>query len=345
VTIRRVYFVCRKCREGAYPLDSRLGIEGSTSRQAQRLMCLAGASWSFDRSSELLQEFCGLRVSDFTIRRVCQTEGSAIAEWQRTAHEARETFRSARGDVEFSTDGTSVNTTEGWREMRVGIFSKRNRGEPAEAQQWDTRQLPTPHVRVAFAAIENSERFGSRWGQWASRLGIYETSELTVLADGARWIWEEAAVHFAGCQGVLDIYHALEHVSEAAKALYGEGKQKAEAWLDGGRDALLSGGWPRMKAYLHEAKRRFCRSKKKKAAIVALENYLRTQAEHLNYPTRLAEGRSIGSGQAEGACKNMIGRRLKQTGARWRVRRVNRMAALASLIYSDLWSRYWAHAA
>jgi len=41
----------------------------------------------------------------------------------------------------------------------------------------------------------------------------------------------------------------------------------------------------------------------------------------------------------------MIGRRLKQTGARWRVRRVNRMAALASLIYSDLWSRYWAHAA
>ena len=66
--------------------------------------------------------------------------------------------------------------------------------------------------------------------------------------------------------------------------------------------------------------------------------------EHLNYAARLAEGRSIGSGQAEGACKQMIGRRLKQTGARWRVRRVNRMAALSSLIYSDLWSKYWANA-
>ena len=345
MTIRRVYFVCRQCRVGDYPLDHRLGINGSASRQAQRLMCLAGASWSFDRSSQLLREFCGLRVSDFTIRQVCQTEGSAIACWQRTAHAARETYRNARGDVEFSTDGTSVNTTEGWREMRVGIFSKRHRGEPTEAAHWDTRQLPAPHVRVAFAAIENSQRFGSRWGQWASRLGIYQTRELTVLADGARWIWEEAAVHFAGCQGVLDIYHALEHVSEAAQVLYGEGKEKAEAWLDGGRDALLSGGWSRINAYLQEAKRRFGRSPKKKAALVALKNYLRTQAEHLDYPTRLAQGRSIGSGQAEGACKNMIGRRLKQTGARWRVRRVNRMAALASLIYSDLWSRYWAQAA
>lgn len=344
MTIRRVYFVCRKCKEGVYPLDERLGIDGSASRQARRLMCLAGASWSFDRASQHLQEFCSIRVSDNTIRQVCQEQASDMAQWQRTAHEARQAFRDARGDVEFSTDGTSVNTTEGWREMRVGIFAKRERGEPADAQSWDTRELPPPHVRVAIAAIEKSDRFGARWGQWAGRLGIYTTSELTVLADGARWIWEEASVHFAGAKGVLDIYHALEHVSETANSLYGEGTDKAKAWLDGGREALLGGGWPAMSRYLGDAKRRFSRSPKKKAALAGLQNYLRAQADHLSYPARLAEGRSIGSGQAEGACKNMIGRRLKQTGARWRVRRVNRMSALASLIYSDLWSKYWANA-
>ncbi len=32
----------------------------------------------------------------------------------------RENFRQADGDVEFSTDGTSVNTRDGGREMRVG---------------------------------------------------------------------------------------------------------------------------------------------------------------------------------------------------------------------------------
>jgi hypothetical protein len=37
----------------------------------------------------------------------------------------------------------------------------------------------------------------------------------------------------------------------------------------------------------------------------------------------------------------VIGRRLKQTGARWKVRRVNRMAGLCSIMYSDLWKTYW----
>ena len=71
--------------------------------------------------------------------------------------------------------------------------------------------------------------------------------------------------------------------------------------------------------------------------------YLAAHACHLNDAQRLAEGRSIGSGQIEGACKNMIGRRLKQTGARWRVRRVNRMAGLCSLMYSNHWNTYWNH--
>ena len=43
----------------------------------------------------------------------------------------------------------------------------------------------------------------------------------------------------------------------------------------------------------------------------------------------------------EGACKNLVGRRLKQTGARWRIRRVNRMAGLCCLMYSNNWNAYW----
>ena len=38
------------------------------------------------------------------------------------------------------------------------------------------------------------------------------------------------------------------------------------------------------------------------------EVYLGNHVSHLNYAERLREGRSIGSGQIEGACKNLIGR-------------------------------------
>jgi len=44
----------------------------------------------------------------------------------------------------------------------------------------------------------------------------------------------------------------------------------------------------------------------------------------------------------EGACKNYLGRRLKQTGARWLIPNANRMATLGSLVYADQWTDYWA---
>ena len=74
-----------------------------------------------------------------------------------------------------------------------------------------------------------------------------------------------------------------------------------------------------------------------------LEHYLDAHAEHLHYAQRLAEGRVIGSGQVEGACKHWIGRRLKQTGDRWPIDRANRMAGLCALKYSSQWNGYLVH--
>jgi hypothetical protein len=61
----------------------------------------------------------------------------------------------------------------------------------------------------------------------------------------------------------------------------------------------------------------------------------------LNYAQRLAAGRPIGSGLVEGACKHLVGRQLKQTGARWLAPNANRMATLASLLYSKNWKHDW----
>jgi hypothetical protein len=61
----------------------------------------------------------------------------------------------------------------------------------------------------------------------------------------------------------------------------------------------------------------------------------------LNYCERLAAGRVIGSGLIEGACKNLVGKRLKQTGACWRLERANRIAVLCAALYSDQWKLCW----
>ena len=112
-------------------MDERLGIAGRYSPQARRLICLAGGSWSYDLASRRLAEFCGLSVSDTTIRELSQQHGALANQWLREDPAAAREFRAATGDVEFTSDGTCVNTTDGWREMKVGLFSKRRRGASA----------------------------------------------------------------------------------------------------------------------------------------------------------------------------------------------------------------------
>jgi hypothetical protein len=338
VQIGRVYFQCVRCRQGGFVVDERLGIAGRYSPQAQRLICLAGGSWSYDLAAQRLAEFCGLSVSDTTIRELAQTHGAQANQWLREEPAAAQEFRQARGDVEFTTDGTSVNTTDGWREMKLGMFSKRERGEPATPAEWDQRTLPTPEVRIAFAAIEESEEFGRRWKAWRKRLGLPDTSAITVLADGAKWIWEEQRKHLRDAEGVLDVYHALQHIAATSQALYPDAPA-ADAWLDAARQTLLQQAWSGLEAFLKAE----CasRSAAEQAELNALRNYLAPHQLHLDYAGRLREGRSIGSGQVEGACKNLIGRRLKANAARWRVRRVNRMAGLCCLLYSHQWDTYW----
>jgi len=266
--------------------------------------------------------------------------GASVRSWQRTSPAPAAVFAAAAGDIEFSTDGTSVNTRGGWREMRLAIFAKRPRGAPAAPAQWDERTLPAPSVRVLFGGLWTAEQFGPQWRAWAGRLGIRETAQVTVLGDGAKWIWKQAAQNLPGAGGVLDIYHVGAHLHGAARILYGEGAAEGTAWVDARRLILLQGGATALEVAL-AAQEQSLRSPRKRQALADLRAYLAPHAGHTGYAGRLGRGQSIGSGMVEGACKTVVGRRLKQTGARWRVRHAEQMVALCGLLYSDLWEEYW----
>jgi len=140
----------------------------------------------------------------------------------------------------------------------------------------------------------------------------------------------QVAVHLPGAVGVLDIYHAVEHLWAAGKGVWGEGTAECRAWADAGREVLLRSGAAGLLATTGGG------------AWAEWRGYFEPHVGHTGYAARLAEGRSIGSGLVEGSCKQVVGRRLKQTGARWKVRRVERMAALCAVQASDQWDAYWA---
>ena len=112
--------------------------------------------------------------------------------------EASAEYRKTSGEIEFFTDGTFVNTMDGWKEMRIGVFSKRKLGESASPDQWSQRTLPPIEARHVFAAIESADAFAARWPLVASRLGIRGSRRIDVVADGARWIWDRVSTLLAG---------------------------------------------------------------------------------------------------------------------------------------------------
>ena len=267
-------------------------------------------------------------------------EATRIADFRADSPAVAAAFTEARGDVEFQSDAAKVNTTEGWRDMKIGIFARRERGEPATSAEWDDRDLPrpTPGSRSPRSSRSTTSPPMGRMGRPPRD---HRPDHDHRPGDGAEWIWNAATREFGNCPQILDIYHAAEHISDAGKRLFGDGTPAAAAWLEEGRGLLLSDGWAglcdHIGATLAESPELAGH-----AALGELTGYFAGHSGRLNYCHRLHTGQSIGSGMVEGAAKNLVGRRLKQTGARWQVENVNQMAELCCLTYSDHWDLYWA---
>jgi hypothetical protein len=339
VPLSRGYFTCRRCGEGLFGADAVLGVRGYLTAGAQRIAVLAGVRDSFARAEQLLSELAGWQLDDETIRRLTHA-AAARATATRAGRSAGARFARADGEIEVQIDAGKVNTREGWRDVKLGVFAKREAGAPTTLDNWADRDLPAPGVRAVVAAVEEADEFAGRVRAEADRLGVTTAADVTVLGDGAEWIWNLAADVVPQAAGVLDAFHAIEHIAGAAAAVWGDGTAEAEARTAAGRVALLRDGKAGIERWVGVAIG---------AApvggstdpLLALAAYFAKHPTRLGYADRLADGRSIGSGLVEGAVKQLVNRRLKLTGARWRVDHVGPLVELAALADSPDWHALW----
>lgn len=303
------------------------------------MVVLAGSGCSFDEASRNLKELSHLQLSNDVIRRVCNEEGRAVRKWMNSSPEPKKAFDAARGVVEFSTDGLKINTVDGWREIRQSVISKREPALAAKPQQWNERVLEPPTVRLAVCAIANCNLIGASWGRLVELLGLPDDLEISVIADGAKWIWDQVAKRFKkqDAQWVVDIYHVMLYLFAAAATL---GSGEAEKWVHARVIELIEKGGPDFIEHLKSTGPPDTSSTIAQAWAKLL-NYLSENKDSLWYGQRLQKGLPIGSGLIEGAGKNTLARRLKINSARWRVRRAENMGAIRCLQYSGLWEPYW----
>lgn len=327
-------------------MDQWAGVgKRSMTADTRRLITLAGTSWSFDRASKHLKEFCHLEVSDDTIERVCQEEGARAQQWIKASDEPAKAIRQAKGQIEFSTDGVKVNTTESWREMRLSTIARRESAAPCQSRDWDKRVLNRPAARVSICAIADAHHVGASWRRLSKQMSLASEPAVHVIADGAKWIWEQAGQRLPKHNGkwCVDVYHVSQHIHQCGKELFGENAQ-ARQWADEHLQTALTKNGPALIERI-EREQSDTLDDQQHQALAKLLTYLKPHRDRMWYADRLQSGQTIGSGLIEGGCKNTIGARLKLNSARWRIQRAERIGMLRCVESSNLWSNFWKTAA
>jgi hypothetical protein len=342
VRIERNYAGCPACSQPGFPADRLLGLDGWLTPRALQMACRAGVADPFRKAEALLGELAGWKVDADALRRRCHEQAARAAASREGRAALPEAFARAHGgDFELHIDAGKVNTVEdGWRDVKAAVFARRARGEGCGSEGLEQRELPRPSARSAAAAVEGSGDFGARAGAEALRLGVPLSEGLSVLGDGADWIWGLADDHFHGAAQVLDFWHGAEKLAKAGRAALGDA-QEFRAWLGGAKGALAADGYLGAAEALAALSAREGLSREAGAPVAEALNYFAGHQGRLGYAPRLRRGQAIGSGLVEGSIKQLVNLRLKRTGARWRLAHVGPFVEFVALADGPEWSEHF----
>ena len=331
---------CPSCGEVGFAADGVLGLTGWLTLRARRMACTAGLHDPFRKAEGLLQELSGWSIDAETLRRHTHAEAAEATRTRAERAGLPAAFGAASGDAELHIDAGKVNTLDGWRDVKVAVFAVRDRGPSATSVDYEQRELPGPSVRAVVAAVEEVGAFEPRCRLEATRLGLRDATRVSVLGDGAEWIWNLAVRSFVGAAQVLDVYHALEHMAGVGRLALGAGPELI-AWLDVARRLVVGDGYCGACEALTRPLSEAAAMQRLAAAAGPVLNYFAGHRDRMGYAVRLQRGQAIGSGLVEGTIKQRVNLRLKRTGARWRAERVGPFVELLALADTVEWGEHW----
>lgn len=332
----------RDVARAIFPLDEQLGVSASGfSRALSKQMVWLSGLLPYEQCEQVLARIGERYVSASSIWRQSQHYGEQMQnEVQRQRQQVRVEriqLPDARHDHDqrkaVSMDGGMVNIRgQGWRELKVGaVFDVETRLE----RNPQTRQLDkmAHGVNVGYTAVLGTkDAFKPALWALAVQHELPTARNRSVVADGAVWIWDVAEDICPDGQQVLDWFHAVAHLSEAAHALYPNPGDvvKCQRWLKTYKDHLYMGHIHKIMTVLN------------KRGLPHLATYFERHQRRMQYLEFREQGLPIGSGTVESGVKQFK-QRLSGTGMRWNQDNADRMVVIRSVNLSndfdDLWNK------
>lgn len=358
--IKRAYYWNPTLGDGATPLDDRWDLdEREPSPCLRRSIGMLGAEMPFRRGHRLMLQTALLELPEKRLQESSEALGERLKKTRQAAtKEALPMLRdpnvsvpavlpSARkGTLYIQMDGGRLNTTtESWREPKLATLYWGD--DVVEVSKERRSILDKEHVVVLGDADELAERLweaACRWQWW-------KAERVVVLGDGAEWIWNRAQELFPEAVQILDLYHAIEHLWEVARQLYGGvGKhkdkgatgatakqtakdRKTRQWARERVAELKQGD---ISSIITNLRQRRPKRIAVREAVDELIGYLDKNRSRTSYAKYQSEGLTVGSGTIESGIKNVVNQRMKGCGMRWAVGRAENMLNLRAAYLSDV---------
>jgi len=310
VAVRRRVFYCRRCQQTRVPLDERLGVEDSgLTPGLMRLLCRTALELPYEQSQALLNDTLGFTpCSAREAERVAQRHGERLEQQKAALTTPRRLSRPAGVSKRLyclAIDGTMIPGLVNEEQHRVEWH------EVKVATIFDPRQIESSFY---VAGREDADRFGERlWRELQDRQIPPERLRL-IVADGAPWIWNLAALHYPDVPQLLDFYHAAEHLHATATAVWNGAA--AENWWHRRLDQLREGRIEKFFASLRRLAKTH-RADDSDTSPQRLLQYFQENSPRLRYRWARDQNLPIGSGAVESAARHIVQQRLKQSGMRW----------------------------
>lgn len=317
--VASAYAVCRRCSKGVVELHAAMGADADGFTERLREMAvLTGTVEPFERAAEsLLHALVGVSIGKSKVHSLCgdtnDVAWSLLAEGE--LGEARQLEPGEHLIVEI--DGVMGRFGPGWHEVKLAVMYPDN--DHCEISKDRNAVL---HRRVV-ATRGDKEELGGLLLNAAARFLPKDADgapiiagRVVVLADGAPWIGNLVDEFLPGARKILDWYHAVEHLSAAAKAVYEDATAK-KRWLSHAKRLLREGNSTRLLAEISRLIMRHSANEEAVEALRALHRYLTDRQPNLGYDKARQDGLPIGSGVAESAANWVFQQRMKRPGMRW----------------------------
>jgi hypothetical protein len=356
VTLRRAWYHCAACGHGLAPRDAELGVAGASMSPGLAAMNdMAAAAGPFAGAARLLEDLAGVRLTAKRVERAAEASGAAVAAAGReralliTARKVVPLPPSPLADKLYGViDGTGVPMTaretagrdgkgeDGrarTREVKLAVFFTQDK---LDKDGYPVRDRSSTSV---IATFEPAATFGNLVKAEGIRRGADHVRQLTILGDGAPWIWGIATAKFPEATQIVDLFHAREHLHSLTRSLEFMLGDRRDEWLAARLEDLDYGDIDGIKA----AVRTYPLEGVKKDETEKELGYFLNNAPRMRYHWFRSRGLFVGSGVVEASCKTIVGQRLKQAGMHWTTSGADAIIALRCQEASSQWEAICDH--